>query len=479
MSAATKAIAANGLARRAFSLGAVKALDNALQFLLPIVLVRCLDAHTFGEYRLLWLAAGTVLALATLGMPGGLYYFLPRSDSRERRIYIHQTLAFLATTGLIAAFVVSPLNPWMPATLQPLAKYGALVPAFILLWVVSALLDALPTVEERIPLQAGATISVAVARAVLVAGGAWFTHDMNVILWLLVATVLLKFALLTGYIGRYHGWGRPWLDAKLFRGQLHYTMPFGFSSACYVLRSQADQWVAATLFALNSFASFSIAAILGQIVNLFRTSVVEAFMPSMSRLEARGDAKSMMEMNASANAMVGMLLLPMLGFVFAFAEDLVSLVYTSAYIDAAGVMRVYLIGMTALVVELSSVLQLLRQGIFSLVMNMIVLACAVPLSYFGGLELGLSGAAAGSVTALYLDRTIVLHRIRAITGVPIAGQQHWQELGRHFAWSAASAAIAWVVVHFFFAGAHHIVRIAAGAAVLGVVYGVANLRGKL
>ena len=147
MSAATKAIAANGLARRAFSLGAVKALDNALQFLLPIVLVRCLDAHTFGEYRLLWLAAGTVLALATLGMPGGLYYFLPRSDSRERRIYIHQTLAFLATTGLIAAFVVSPLNPWMPATLQPLAKYGALVPAFILLWVVSALLDALPTVS--------------------------------------------------------------------------------------------------------------------------------------------------------------------------------------------------------------------------------------------------------------------------------------------------------------------------------------------
>ena len=269
------------------------------------------------------------------------------------------------------------------------------------------------------------------------------------------------------------------MDAKLFRGQLRYTLPFGFSSACYVLRSQADQWVAATLFALHSFASFSIAAILGQIVNLFRTSVVEAFMPSMSRLEAGGDARSMMEMNASANAMVGMLLLPMLGFVFAFAEDLVSLVYTSAYIDAAGVMRVYLIGMAALVVELSSVCQLLRQGMFSLGMNVLILACAVPLSYFGGYEIGLSGAAAGSVTALYLDRTIVLHRIRAITGVPIAKQQHWEELGRHFAWTAAAAAIAWLMVHFLFAGAHHLVRLAAGAAVLAVVYGVANLRGRL
>src|SRR5207245_5137512 len=85
MNAAAKAIAAQGLARRAFSLGAVKAFDQALQFLLPVVLVRCLDTQTFGEYRLLWLAVGTVMALAPLSMPGGLYYFLPRSDPPSRR----------------------------------------------------------------------------------------------------------------------------------------------------------------------------------------------------------------------------------------------------------------------------------------------------------------------------------------------------------------------------------------------------------
>src|SRR5213079_716154 len=102
MNAGAKAIAAQGLARRALSLGAVKAFDQALQFLLPIVLVRCLDAHTFGEYRLLWLAIGTVMALATFSMPGALYYFLPRSDAETRRLYVHQTIAFLAVTGLMA-----------------------------------------------------------------------------------------------------------------------------------------------------------------------------------------------------------------------------------------------------------------------------------------------------------------------------------------------------------------------------------------
>src|SRR5260221_6770329 len=145
-------------------------------------------------------------------------------------------------------------------------------------------------------------------------------------------------------------------------------------------------------------------------------------MPSMSRMEAAGDAKSMMQMNARANAMVGMLLFPLLGFMFAFAEDLVSLVYTASYVDAAPVMRVYILGMIALVVELSSVLQLLRQGMFSLGMNVIVLALAVPLSWFGDVELGLSGAAAGSVCALYVDRTLILQRIAAISGDALQDQ---------------------------------------------------------
>ncbi|TMH23320.1 MAG: hypothetical protein E6H63_18210, partial [Betaproteobacteria bacterium] len=247
-------------------------------------------------------------------------------------------------------------------------------------------------------------------------------------------------------------------------------------SACYVLRSQADQWVAATLFTLHSFASFSIAAILGQVVNIFRQSVLEAFMPSMSRLEAAGEARSMMEMNARANVLVAMLLLPLLGFMFAFAADIVSLVYTASYVDAATVMRVYIMGLAALVVELSTVLQLLRQGMFNLRLNIIVLAVSVPLSYYGGVHLGLAGAAAGSVSALYLDRTIVLRRIAAISGVPVRAQQHWRSLARHLLWTAAATAAAWLVVRWLFAGSPHIVRLAAGAVVIALIYAPFNLR---
>ena len=476
MNAATKAIAAQGLARRALSLGAVKAFDHALQFLLPVLLVRCLDAHTFGEYRLLWLAVGTVMALAPFTMPGALYYFLPRSDAETRRLYVHQTIGFLVVTGLAAAFIVSPLNPWLPATVEPLMKYGALVPAFIALWVVAYLLDFLPTIEERIPLQAFANISVALTRAVLVAGAAWFTGDMALILWLLLATVVLKIALLFAYIGRFHGWRQPWFRRELFAGQIRYTAPFGFSSAFYVLRSQADQWVAAALFTLHSFAAFSIAAILLQLVNIFRTSVLEAFMPSMSRMEAAGDVRAMMQMNARANAMVGMLLFPLLGFAFVFAEELVTLVYTASYVEAAPVIRVYILAMLPLVIEYNSVMAFTRQGMFVLRTNMVMLAIAVSLSWAGGTHLGLAGAALGSAASLYIDRTIFLRRIATVTGVPVREQQHWGALLRYLAWAGLATLAAWLVGDKLFASSHVVVQLAMAGIVLAVVYGAANWR---
>src|SRR5688572_32082484 len=101
MNTAAKTISLHGLKRRALSLGAVKAFDHALQFLLPVVLVRCLDTATFGEYRLLWLAVGTIMTFATLNMCGALYYFVPRSESHRKRLYVHQTILYLAFAGLV------------------------------------------------------------------------------------------------------------------------------------------------------------------------------------------------------------------------------------------------------------------------------------------------------------------------------------------------------------------------------------------
>jgi len=462
--------AAQMLGQRALTLGAANAFDFALQFLVPVLLVRTLDAEAFGEYRLLWLMAGTVLAVATLAMPASLYYFLPRSDAEAKRLYVNQTLAFLVVAGLVCAWAVSSWNPWLPENLAALARHAAVVPAFILLWVIASLLDLLPAAEERVTWQANATVGLSVLRAALLSLVAVLTRELAPVLLVLLAFVAFKAALLLVYIARAHGLRGPILRWRAFADQLIYAAPLGAAGALYGLRTQADQWVVAALFPLGMFAAFSIAAVLGPLMNLCRQSVHFAFLPVMSRRQAAGDIAGMLALNSRGNIMVGAIVLPLFAFAFVFAEELVTLVYTAAYLEAAPVMRVYIIGIAAMVIELSGITLLLRQSVFVMAVNVIGLLLAVALSWTGAVQFGLAGAAMGGVVVIYLDRIATLLRIARLTGVRIRELQDWRTLSLLALFTGLAASLAWVVAARAFTASGTLLPMLIGGATLASAY---------
>ncbi len=458
------------LERKAFVLGMANAVDFGLQFLLPVVLARTLDVESFGKYRLLWLGVYTTLALATLAMPQSLYYFLPRSDAAKKRLYINQTLMFLCVMALVSAWVLSPLDPWRPASIRGLSDPDYVLPVFTFLWTVASLLDLLPTVDERVQWQAKLIISLSALRAVALSLVALVTHDIETVFLTLIAFVLFKLWLLLAYIARHHGLGRPLGHWSAFWGQFRHAAPIGFSGALYGLRNQADQWIAASLFSIGMFASFSVAAIVGPLVTICRLSVNQVFLPSMSRLEAGGDMRGMLALNSRANVMVGTLAYPVLAFAFVFAEDIVSLIYTSAYLDAAPVMRIYVIGMAALVVELSSIMLLLKEGPFAMRVNAVMLALSAAISWQGAHLFGLAGAALGSALTVYAERLMTLRRISRRSGIPIARMQDWRALGVLLASAVCAVLVVWALVHGQLAGHKPIVRIAVALPLMSAVY---------
>ncbi|HEU4645423.1 MAG TPA: hypothetical protein VFS80_07650, partial [Burkholderiales bacterium] len=445
--------------------------EVALQFLLPVVLVRCLEPDAFGEYRLLWLAVGTVMAILTQAMPGSLYYFLPRSGAEEKRLYVNQALLVLGAAGALAAWAVSPWNPWLPDKLAGLARHEFVVPAFVLLWVMASLLDLLPTVEERVAFQVRATAGLAALRALALSAAAALTGELAPVLAVLLAFVACKVGVLLWYIARHHGLRGPWLRPRALARQVGLVAPFGAASALYSLRLQADLWAAAALHTVASFAAFSIGAMLAPLITVLRKSVSHAFLPSMSRSQAAGEVRAMLELNSRANVMVGAAALPLLAFAFAFAEEAVTLVFTAHYLEAAPVMRVYIVGLAALVVELASLTFLLQQGGFVLRLSAAALALSVALSVLGALAFGLPGAALGSTAAVYLDAAVTLRRLAQRTGVPLGELQDWRALGLLAAFAALAAALAWTFVQHLLPHAAPVVRLAAGGLAHAAAYG--------
>ncbi|HET7401637.1 MAG TPA: oligosaccharide flippase family protein, partial [Usitatibacter sp.] len=457
------------LERRALSLGSANAIDYALQFLLPMVLTRTLDPHSFGQYRLLWLAVATLMLIAPMCMPSSLYYFLPRSDRPAQRVYINQVLVFVGIAGVISAWALSLWNPLLPGKLRELSEgHAVVVPAFVMLWVFAQTLDILPTADERVGWQARAVVSLSAVRAVTLSAAAVLTHDLYAVFWTLLAFAVVKAALLVYYVARHHGLGLPLARRDYFKAQVKQAAPFALSGALHGIRSQGDQWIAAAMFTVPMFASFSVATVLAPLVQIFRASVNNVFLPSMSRLQSNGDTNGMLALNSRANAMVALLVYPMLAFAFVFAEQVITLVYTRTYLDAVPVMRLYILGLVAFVVELVSLLFVLQQGSFAARVNGLVLFLALPMSWFGATHWGLMGAAAGSVAAIYTERLLSLSRLARLTDTPISRLQDWSTLAGILAAAILAALAAGVALHW--TEWSSFATLVAGGAIIAVVY---------
>ena len=457
------------LERRALSLGTANAIDYALQFLLPMVLTRTLDAHSFGQYRLLWLAVMTIMAFAPMNMAPSLYYFLPRSDRPTQRLFVNQTMLWLLFAGVFGAFAISELDPLVPAALHGIEDgHALLVPIFAFLWIFASMLDVLPTAEERVTWQARVIVSLSAVRAVAMSAAAIVTHSLVAVIVALVCVTLLKAVIMLVYVRGHHGLAAPWIRRDSFTAQVKQAFPFAVSGALHNFRLQADQWIAAALFSVAQFASFSVAAVLAPLVQICRQSVNNVFLPSMSRMQSAGDLEGMLALNCRANCMVGLLVYPMLAFAFVFAEQVVTLIYTATYLDAAPVLRIYVIGLLAFVVELVSILFVMKEGPFAAKVNAVVLAVAVPVSLAGAWRWGLPGAALGSVAAIYLERYLSLRKIAALTQVPVRRLQGWSTLAGILGAAMLAALVSGVALHWVHW--HPFATLLAGGAILAVAY---------
>lgn len=317
-------------------LGVSNVIDMGVQFLLPIMLSRLLDAVGFGEYRAFWLVVGTAVAVAPWGIPASLFYFLPRNQSQAKVTYLLQAGILLAAVGLVtmaSVFAAQRLSLiQLPSTW--------VLPVFCGLWVFSSLLDVACVAMQQVRRQTLLNVTVSVARLSIVLGIAWMTRSVEATLLAHVVLGLLRAGLvvgvLSGVMRTTSGWrSQPWA----WSAQIKYAIPFGASTALYGVRSKIDQWIVVHFFSSSVFGAYSLASIFSPIQGLVRSTVTSLTLPEINRLHEADDLHGAHELNRRANVGVAALMFPIAVFLFAAATTLVHAVFGASYEVADTVIR--------------------------------------------------------------------------------------------------------------------------------------------
>ena len=412
------------------TLGAANAYNSALQFLLPVLLVRLLDVESFGLYKLFWLVVSTVMIFAPMGMPRSLHYFLPRIGVENRPTYVMQTILFLFLTALIGALLVSPMNVFLPEKFATLNELTFSMPAFIVLWVIASLIEVLPSADQRFHLQAYYIIGFSTLRVSMIILVAWLTADIRAVFISLLLFAAFKLAVLFYYISRYHRLWSASINPATCKDQMRHALPFGITGMINKLRPVAEQWIIAIMFTTAQFGVFSIAVGMMPLLSTLKTSVGFVTVSKMSRLQSEGKIQELMALNNKGNIGVAFIMFPVVAFLFMFADYVVSFLYTESYLEAASVIKVYAVVVMMMSVEVSSVLIVFRQGKFVSLISALLILLAIAASYIGARSIGLAGGAAGSLMSVFIATILYYRRVAIITGIRISGIQQWSVLGK-------------------------------------------------
>jgi O-antigen/teichoic acid export membrane protein len=416
--------------RSAAMLGMAGMVESALQLLLPVLLVRSLSQEAFGNYRLVWLLAGTAIAIFPLYVPQSLFHFLPRGTPEDRPILAGNAWLFVIISGSLAAAVFTLAWPQLPSSIQGLQRYSMLAPTFLGLWIMGSITDVLPTADGNARWQATSKIVLAMMRTSAVGITAVVTQDAGTVLLVMCFVALIKTLLvpLYAYTGAtQHGLG---IQPALLIRQVKYAFPFGVGTTFFLLRIQADGWIVASFFEASVFALLSVASVVLPISTLVRQPLNDATLPRLSMLVGQGRRQEAAELQSRAFAALSLVLLPVLGLLFVVTSEVVELVYTSTYLGAAPLMRIYLVGDMAMIFATGHLLVILNARRLATTISAVCLVISVSLSLAGVKLLGLEGAVIGSVVSLVIGELCTLHAVTRILGTSIFGIMNWSVMSR-------------------------------------------------
>lgn len=438
-----------GLARVEESLRAQSLFVSAAQGLqalfalgVPVVLARVLDQESFGTFRQIGLLASTALAVLTLGLPGSLFYFVPREREASQTL-LRRTAWLLAGLGAAGGLLLAVAAPWLEhAFSASLGRHAPFLGAFVALAVPGSLIEVAAVVDRRPRLSALGVGLVEALRGALLVTVALATRDLGAVLAALVAAVALRGVAVAGYLawrrGQHPGADRPFA----WRPHLAYALPFFGAALIGLYRDQLHAYFVATQYTAAQFAVYAVGTLTVPLVDKLIQSVAEVMVIHSARHLVDGRTDEVRRARQRATWALALAVVPIVTILEVFAADVLGLLYGAPYRSAAPVFRVFLL-LLLLQIPLSSAMLRSSASLRTMILaDLLSLGVTIATLSVAARPLGPVGATASLVAGNAVFHAIASLRVRAQLGLAWREFLEWGRLARLAAVCAACAGVA-------------------------------------
>jgi len=369
-----------------------------------VVLARVLSVRDYATYRQTFLAYQFAAPLLSLGLPTALYYFLPGADRRPRGVLFDNLAALTLMGGVFAVFLLAGGNrllAWRfqnPDLVEPLQWMAA----YALFALPAGAISACLTVQNRVvQLSVFQVVSRTVTLAAII---------VVVLLWPSPFTAIKAHVACEGVVLAFALWlmirsvprGAARVSLRGIGAMVHYAAPLGLASLFGTLTMQLDKMIVASLCRPEDFAVYANGAVEIPLLGIITGSIATVILVEMRAAVTKGDYEEALRLFRLAAAKSACILLPAMCFLFVFAEDVVTLLFSRKYAQSVLPFRLFLLILPVRTAFYGPALMALGQTTTVLVRSILDLCVNLVLSVLLVRQWGAIGAAIATVSMLYL-----------------------------------------------------------------------------
>jgi O-antigen/teichoic acid export membrane protein len=436
-------------------LGGARLLNQALALASPLLLVRLLDIVEYGRYRQFMATAMLIASLGGFALSANLNYLIARTPERAATD-ITKTSVLMLLVALLSALIIAAGRQWIVP--DEIASSWLLLAVYVFLFLNLEVLVSYWLAHGRSFEVMVYTLITTVWRLGTLLGAALYFREVEMIFVTLVCAEALKNVAIYLWLRSRRLLVFRW-EHEVFREQIRLVAPQGLGS----LLNKANDFgkvVVATQLGPVPLALYTTAAYQVPLVNIVQTSFSDVIFPDMVK-RAKKDPLEGLRLWKRAQSLSFAVICPAWLLLTYFAEPLVRIAFTDAYVAATPFFQVFLLLMVRQCFEFTVPLRSVGDITSFAIANAIALAINATLMFTLMPRYGLWGPTLGLVvgqawTSFYLGR-----RVLKRYALPLAQLCDWGKLALAFA--AALVALA----------AAHGVLIYLGPSALGTIAALA------
>jgi len=409
-------------------------LSSLISLFVGVVLARLLSQTNLGIYREVSFVFSFVTPFMLLELPTATLYFLPRFKGEERWLYIKSTYIFSIVVGIafiLLFFFLSPLLEAKGTKVQGTANLFILISiAAPFTFLVSFFRQILITIRE---LKILFSFGIVYALCSFLPIAAYFLasnegQKLEFIILAVVTQSVIGAAIAVSYFLRSKAKQKDSFKLSLrklfcfiqqnWREQLRYSIYFVARLPMALLSKDFAKLIIMGYLSANSFAVYTIGAVVIPFLPTLRTALVNTLVPEIADKyhETGGISKETLHVWRRAIQLTALIIIPAFVFLEIFSYEFIVGLYTTKYIDSVPIFQAFLFLIPSYLLTFDIFLQGTGNTKPIFVSSIIFLIVNVILSLFLLKFLGLVGPAIGTVIANFVSAAYLWSESRKVIG---------------------------------------------------------------